>query len=147
MADKFKSDARDGDGDGFVQDATPYERPIEELEINPLAEDESTPEPEATDDVIASEEPIDGESQPAVAPVADNVIGSATAKKTTKKKSTKKPAPKVETVALYSTRNVSWIGVGRVNVGLNLVTKDQADKWLTRDHIRAADPKEVAEEL
>lgn len=147
MADEFKSDARDGDGDGFVQDATPYERPIEELEINPLAEEESTPEPEATDDVIASEEPTEGESQPAVAPVADNVIGSATAKKTTKKKSTKKSAPKVETVALYSTRNVSWIGVGRVNVGLNLVTKDQADKWLTRDHIRAADPKEVAEEL
>lgn len=29
QAEVFKEDARDGDGDGFVQDGTPFERPAE----------------------------------------------------------------------------------------------------------------------
>lgn len=61
-------------------------------------------------------------------------------------------APKVEapviddkgTVAIHSTRNVNWNGVGKVTTGYNIVTKDQADKWLTRSHVRLATPEEVA---
>lgn len=51
-----------------------------------------------------------------------------------------------ETIAIHSTRNVSWNGVGKVSVGYNIVTKSAADKWLTRGHIRLATPEEVAKE-
>ena len=65
-------------------------------------------------------------------------------------------APKVEeavvatkgaTVAIHSTRNVAWNGVGKVSTGYNIVTKEQADKWLTRNHVRLATPEEVAKEF
>jgi hypothetical protein len=49
-------------------------------------------------------------------------------------------------VALYSSRNVSWQGVGKVSKGYNIMTKDKADMWLTRDHTRLATPEEVAKE-
>lgn len=52
----------------------------------------------------------------------------------------------VEKVAVYSTRNVSWLGVGRVSKGYNIVSKESAEKWMTRDHIRLATPEEVASE-
>lgn len=54
---------------------------------------------------------------------------------------------KVETVAVFSTRNVTWNGVGKVYRGFNIVSVDEADMWLTRDHIRLATPEEVAEEF
>lgn len=49
-----------------------------------------------------------------------------------------------ETVAIYSTKNVSWPGVGKVLKGYNIVTKANAKKWLKRDHVRSATPEEVA---
>lgn len=49
-------------------------------------------------------------------------------------------------VAVYSSRNVSWQGVGKVSKGYNIMTKDKAEQWLTRDHIRIATPEEVAKE-
>jgi len=54
----------------------------------------------------------------------------------------KKPTEK--TVALLSTRNVSWNGVGKVEIGYNIVTEEQAEKWLTRNHITLATPEDVA---
>lgn len=51
-----------------------------------------------------------------------------------------------ETVAIHSTRNVSWEGVGKVEKGYNIVKKSAAEKWLTRDHTRLATPEEVARE-
>lgn len=62
-------------------------------------------------------------------------------KKTTKKKT------KEETVALYSTRNVLWPGIGEVTRGYNIVTGEVAEKWLTRDHIRVSTPEEIAKEF
>lgn len=50
-------------------------------------------------------------------------------------------------VALYSTKSVYWDGVGRLNFGYNIVTKDQAIKWLERKHVRIATPEEVAKEF
>lgn len=35
MADEFKIDAKDGDGDGFVQDGTEWERPVDEVIVTP----------------------------------------------------------------------------------------------------------------
>lgn len=53
----------------------------------------------------------------------------------------------IHKVALFSTKNVSWPGVGAVSKGYNFVTKEQASQWLTRSHIREATPEEVAANL
>jgi hypothetical protein len=75
----------------------------------------------------------------------DNVIGSGSADK----KEAAKPssASEKETVAVYSTKNVTWSGVGQVSKGYNIVTKQAAEKWATRDHIRIATPEEVARDF
>ena len=48
-----------------------------------------------------------------------------------------------EKVAIHSTKSVRWEEVGSVSKGYNIVTKSQADKWLTRGHVRIATPEEV----
>jgi len=50
-------------------------------------------------------------------------------------------------VAIYSTKNVNWSEVGSVSRGYNIVTQAQADKWLTRSHVRLATPEEVKKVL
>ena len=75
----------------------------------------------------------------------DNVIGSGSANK--KESAKPKAAKEKNTVALYSTRNVTWSGVGQVSRGYNIVTKEAADKWIRRDHIRIATPEEVARDF
>jgi hypothetical protein len=51
-------------------------------------------------------------------------------------------------VAIYSTSNVRWEEAnGAIYKGVNIVTKDQADKWLTRSHVRIATPAEVEKAL
>lgn len=77
--------------------------------------------------------------------VADGVIGTGAVKR---KPAAKQPKKDVDNkVALHSTKNVSWVGVGKVLKGINIVTKDQADKWLTRDHITLVNPEDVAKEF
>ena len=69
--------------------------------------------------------------------------------KTVKKEIKKDPVKKdkkEKTVAIHSTRNVTWNGVGKVYRGYNIVDEETAEKWLTRDHIRIATPQEVAKE-
>jgi hypothetical protein len=61
-------------------------------------------------------------------------------------KMTKPSKPKKETVAVFSTRNVSWEGVGSINKGYNFFSKEESEKWLNRNHVRLATPQEVAEE-
>lgn len=61
-----------------------------------------------------------------------------------------KPLPKKkkeDKVAVYSTRNVTWTGVGKVYTGYNIVTPEAAEKWLERNHIRMATPEQVAKEF
>jgi hypothetical protein len=48
-----------------------------------------------------------------------------------------------EKVALHSTKSIRWEEVGSLSKGYNIVTKAQADKWLTRGHVRIASPEEV----
>ena len=75
--------------------------------------------------------------------IQDGVMGvgiqEETAKKTPKQKSVKK-----KTVAIYSTKNLYWDEVGRISKGYNLVTEEQAEKWLTLGHTRIATPEEIA---
>jgi hypothetical protein len=83
----------------------------------------------------------------ALGSVADGVIGATTAPKEFKKPAKKTSESKKETIALYSTKNVTWSEVGKVYRGYNIVEKDAAEKWLTRPHIRIATPEEVAKEF
>lgn len=80
----------------------------------------------------------------AVGPVADGAIGVASAPRPAKKVAPSKKKATQETVALHSTKNVTWPGVGKVYSGYNVVDKAAADQWLTRSHIRVATPEEVA---
>lgn len=92
--------------------------------------------------------------KPVLGNIESGAIGT-TAPKKVASKSTKKPAAKpaakkaedANRTALFSTKNVSWEGVGKVYRGYNIVTKEEADKWLTRSHVRLATPEEVAEEF
>jgi len=72
--------------------------------------------------------------------IINNTIGSSIEKEEPKKEELKK-----KKVALYSSRNVFWEGVGEVQRGYNFVTQEQADKWMTRIHIRFVTPKEIKE--
>ena len=148
MSDKFNPEAYDGDKDGFVQDGTPWERPVEDVLVDPTVEEveEEAPAP-VVEDVISAPEPVE-DTTPALAPVEGGAIGSSTTKKKAapkKKKEVEEPKP--EKVAVFSTRNVTWSGVGKVYRGYNIVTKEQSEKWLNRDHIRLATPEEVAKEF
>lgn len=57
----------------------------------------------------------------------------------------KKPAKKVnEETALWSNKNIRWTGVGYLSRGYNIVKKEAAEKWLTREGVREATAEEVA---
>lgn len=60
-----------------------------------------------------------------------------------------KPANQdTDKVAIYSTSNVRWEEAGgAIYKGINIVTKSQADKWLTRPNVRIASPEEVKKVL
>ena len=79
--------------------------------------------------------------------VANGVIGVAETPRAPKKSVSSAPKKSEKTVAIHSTKNVSWSGVGKVYRGYNIVTPEQSEKWLTRSHIRLATPEEVAKEF
>lgn len=91
--------------------------------------------------------PVEKEEKPGLGYVADGVMGSTVIPKSAAKKPAVAKASTKDTVAVHSTRNVTWPGVGKVYTGYNIVTKEAADKWKTRDHIRVATPEEVAREF
>lgn len=88
------------------------------------------------------------EKKPSLGYLAGGIMSSTTVLAPTENKTTSnvKKVAKKETVALYSTRNVTWNGVGKVYIGYNIVSSEAADKWLARDHVRIATPEEVARE-
>ncbi len=49
-----------------------------------------------------------------------------------------------EKVALYSTRNINWNGLGSLSVGYNIVSKEASEKMVTHKAVRIASPEEVA---
>ena len=49
-----------------------------------------------------------------------------------------------EKVAVYSERNLHWNGVGQLQKGYNIVTKEASVKWLKHKAVREATPTEVA---
>jgi hypothetical protein len=134
-----------------IEEALAVDPVIEEpVHVEPVVEEAPVEEPkpievEAPADVIhAPAYP----SQPEVQALGNvnGAIGATTAP-VAKKPVGKKPAENKETVALRSTKNVTWSGVGKVYTGINIVEKDAAEKWLTRSHITIATPEEVAKEF
>ena len=51
---------------------------------------------------------------------------------------------KSEKVALYSTRNIHWYGLGDLSVGYNIVSKEASEQMITHKCVRIASPQEVA---
>jgi hypothetical protein len=101
---------------------------------------------QSPEDVISSKEPKEtSKSKTSMKTVSDDIIGSNISKKSESKPENKVAERKL-TVAIHSTKNVVWEGVGKVEKGYNIVKKSDADKWLTRSHIRLATPEEVARE-
>jgi hypothetical protein len=113
---------------------------VEHVEETPVVE-------EAAESVVEAPAYEAPEEVQALGSVAEGVIGATTAPKSPERKKSAKATPKKETVALYSTKNVTWSEVGKVYRGYNIVDKDAAAKWLTRSHIRTATPEEVAREF
>lgn len=69
-------------------------------------------------------------------------VGSAdTFKNKEFRKDTQTPDGKT---AIYSEKNMHWNSVGTIKKGYNVVTKEAADKWLTRKDIRQATTEELA---
>lgn len=149
---EFNPNAKDGDGDGLIQEGTPFERPIEDAEINPVEEPVAeeiavVEEPVVVEEsVIVAPEPV--EEKPAIVPVADGVIGSGKVKKKAEpKKVAEAPQPKSDKVALFAARNLVWQGVGKLVKGYNFVGAEVAEKWLTLDAVREATPEEIKAKL
>lgn len=149
------ADAVESIADDIVMEAIAeaVEEKVEELSapepvVEPVVEEAPVVVEPVKEDVITGSSMPASENVNMVGLVGNGAIGSVTAPRP-KKSGAKKSAPekKAETVAVYSTRNVTWNGVGKVYRGYNIVEKTAADKWLTRDHIRLATPEEVAKEF
>jgi DNA-binding protein H-NS len=126
--------------------AEKVEEPVEE----PTIEEVKPVEAEEPKNVISSGSQRTGKKSEEVAgitAVENGVIGTGTVKPKPKNVVKQQDKPEVEKVAIYSSKNVTWTGVGKVYRGYNIVTKEAADKWLTRDHTRVATPEELAKEF
>ena len=139
-----------------VVEAAPVveEAPVAVEENNPVEDTVvETPivieEPKIEQEVIGTPSYNGGsDSVQTIGLVGDGAIGATTAPRPAKKPSVGKKAPsKDDSVAVYSTKNVTWAEVGKVYRGYNIVSKDAAEKWLTRSHVRLATPEEVAKEF
>jgi hypothetical protein len=139
-----------------VEEAPVVEAPAPVVEELPVVE-EAPAEPVVEAPAPVVEEPVSAittpsynsqvEEVPALGSVGDGAIGATTAARPPRSSKKKAEAPVVEKVAIHSTKNVTWQGVGKVYRGYNIVTKDAADQWLTRSHVRLATPEEVAKEF
>lgn len=134
------------DGEALVSEelVAKYNEAVKEQQAK-VEEAKKAEEPKVVNNVIGSELPKEDKPKKASLSDVNGAIGSSGANK--KDKVAPKATKEVEKVAVYSTRNVTWNGVGKVYRGYNIVTKDEAEQWLKRDHIRLATPEEVAKEF
>ena len=119
---------------------TPAE-PVVEPVVEPVAEPVveavvEAPVAEAVVEAPAVEEPVQS-----LGFTKTGAIGSMAADGP--KRSIKPESDLSEKVAIHSSKSVRWEEVGAFSKGYNIVTKAQADKWLTRSHVRIATPEEV----
>jgi hypothetical protein len=117
----------------------------EEIVAEILSETKIEEAPKPDESVITGSKGTPKEEVQALGSVADGVIG-ADRKPVAPKPAKPAAAPKADkdVVALYSSRNMHWEGVGKLSKGYNIVSKEASEKWLTKEHVRIADAKEVA---
>ena len=72
------------------------------------------------------------------------VIGSFIPPVSKETTSIKKKPESLEKVAIYATKNLHWNGVGNIDSGYNIVSKEASEKWITHKAVRLATPEEVA---
>ncbi len=113
--------------------AEPVAEPIVEPVAEPVVE---APVVEAVVEAPAAEEPVQS-----LGFTKTGAIGSMAADGPSK--TVKPEADLGEKVAIHSTKSVRWEEVGSISKGYNIVTQAQADKWLTRKHVRIASAEEV----
>lgn len=102
-------------------------------------------ESETADNVIAAPEAPKRVPVSNVSTDENGIMSSGAADRAFQKKPTAVEEKEVpEKVAVFSSKNMRWQGVGEVSNGYNIVTKEAAEKWLTRNGVREATPKEVA---
>ena len=123
-----------------VQAPEPVQEPVQAPE--PVQEPEPVVEAAVEASVVETvvEAPAVEEPVQALGFTATGAIGSMAADGP---KKTVKVEGLGDKVAIHSTKSVYWSEVGSVTKGYNIVTKQQADKWLTRKHVRIAEPEEV----
>lgn len=87
-----------------------------------------------------------GEPAPSAATNESGVLISPQPEKIKQKRESNAEPETVQSdkVALFSVRNLSWPGVGKVDKGYNFVTREAAEKWVTHRAVREATPEEVA---
>ena len=113
------------------------EAPVVETPAEPVVEPVvEAPVAEAVVEAPPAEEPVQS-----LGFTKTGAIGSMAADGASKK--IKTDVDLSEKVALHSTKSVRWEEVGAITKGYNIVTKAQAEKWLTRSHVRIATPEEV----
>jgi hypothetical protein len=111
--------------------------PVVEATVEPVVEPVvEAPVAEAVVEAPAAEEPVQS-----LGFTKTGAIGSMAADGP--KKDIKPSTDLSEKVAIHSTKSVRWEEVGAITKGYNIVTQAQADKWLTRGHVRIATPEEV----
>lgn len=104
--------------------------------------------PESTDAITTNDlSRSASDTVQAVGSIVNGVIGVTQTPRPVKEAQPVVAKDSDKTVAIYSTKNVSWTGVGKVYRGYNIVTPEKSEKWLTRNHIRLATPEEVAKEF
>ena len=118
----------------IAEEAAKVEAPVAEAPVKEAVVE--APVAEAVVEAPAVEEPVQS-----LGFTKTGAIGSMAADGP--KKDIKPSADLSEKVAIHSTRSVRWEEVGSITKGYNIVTKAQADKWLTREHVRIATPEEV----
>lgn len=125
-------------------EAPVVEAPVEPV-VEPVVEAVVEAPVEAAEPAPVVEAPAAEEPVQALGFLNSGAIGSMAADGP---KKTIKPAHQsADKVAIYSTKNVRWEEVGSLSRGYNIVTKEQADKWLTRSHVRTATPEEIKKVL
>ena len=87
-----------------------------------------------------------GKKKAAIGSVDNGAIGTTKIDNNKKTNQPSEPRIKADMVAVFSTRNVLWQGIGSISKGYNIFSKSEADQWLTRGHVRLATPQEVAQE-
>lgn len=83
-----------------------------------------------------------GKESTGVRPVKNGVIGANIPEI---QPGTPEPVVSNDKVALYSEKNLSWTGVGKLQRGYNFVSEGVSEKWLKQKSVRIATPEEVAE--